>query len=229
MAKFKPGPAIAEARGSVGGTVFSKNTYGMYMRNHTSPVQPQTPAQNAQRSGFTQASQRWRDTLTDAQRDAWKAYAEGTPLIDVFGDKQVIAPNAMYCRYNAVALRLGWGAVDDAPASPGEAAQAIPTIAGDTTNGIQLSAVSPSLSAGDHLVVQMSRGPWTDSKNFYNGPWEIVADVASDATFPVTLKEAAEVAEGQKWFYRVRLYTADGRVGPATIGSVVVAAGGGGG
>ena len=45
MALIKTGPAVAVISGSVGGTVFSRNKGGAYMRNRSIPVNPQSAAQ----------------------------------------------------------------------------------------------------------------------------------------------------------------------------------------
>lgn len=220
MAKFLLGPVVAEARGQLGGTVFSRNRFGAYGRNNSSPVNPNTVPQQEQRSAFTQATQRWRDTLTDAQRQAWKEYAIGTPLRDVFGNTQIMPGNVMYVRFNQRTIRAGGVPVDDAPVTPGEAAQMIATITGDTTLGIQLTAFTPTLVAADVFTVGESTAASAQSRNFFNGPFTRNSDNSGTVALPLLLRANTLVAIGQRWWYEFRVYLSDGKTGPKSVFSV---------
>lgn len=59
MAVFLPGPVASAIAGSIGGTVFSHNRGGAYMRGRTIPVNPQTPAQSAARQALAAANAAW--------------------------------------------------------------------------------------------------------------------------------------------------------------------------
>jgi len=76
MAKILLGNMIADIRGSQGGTTFSRNTFANYMRNKTSPVNPNTVAQQLVRNRLAAMSQSW-GGLTAAQRTAW---IDGAPV-----------------------------------------------------------------------------------------------------------------------------------------------------
>ena len=67
---------ITDIRGSQGGTTFSRNTFANYMRNKTSPVNPNTVAQQLVRNRLAAMSQSW-GGLTAAQRTAW---IDGAPV-----------------------------------------------------------------------------------------------------------------------------------------------------
>lgn len=81
MASILPGPMASDIRGSTGGVVFSRNRGGAYTRNRTVPINPQSPAQVAQREALTAASRAWQD-LSPAAKDAWNAAAEQVPPAD---------------------------------------------------------------------------------------------------------------------------------------------------
>ncbi len=100
MAKFTPGIAIGSASGSVGGTVFSRNRYGVYMRTKGVPVDVASDSQLAVRAAITAASAAWRN-LGDAERASWKTYAQENPIMDALGQSQVLAPNAAYVQLNS--------------------------------------------------------------------------------------------------------------------------------
>lgn len=81
----KLGGLIAEARGSTGGVVFSRNRYGAYTRNRTKPVDPSTSAQNDQRTRMSASVVQWRD-LDESERRAFNAKALTTPMTNRLGE-----------------------------------------------------------------------------------------------------------------------------------------------
>lgn len=213
MAKIKTGPLVAEASGSVGGTVFSRNRYGQYTRQRRVPVNPNTAAQGAIRNAFTYITQYWRDTLTQAQRDGWERYAQATPISDVFGDSQILAGNVMFCRFNVHWYRTKSAVVAAAPPSPGEAPSALMTVAGDTTLGVVISAFTPGVTAPDQVSVSLAASAASQARNFYRGPYQFNI-MEADADLPHTIVAAGSCAIGQRWFLKSRVFLADGRVGP---------------
>lgn len=99
MALIKFGQIIAEARGSLAGTVFSRNTAGSYMRQKVSPVQPRTPAQSLVRTLFTAVAQAWRG-LSEANRLAWVTVAETFTNVNVFGDNVPLTGFGLHSKLN---------------------------------------------------------------------------------------------------------------------------------
>jgi hypothetical protein len=65
---------FGELRGKLGGSVFARNQFGMYVRSHILPVNPNTIAQRRSRALFADAVQAY-CTLTPAQKAAWTDYA----------------------------------------------------------------------------------------------------------------------------------------------------------
>ncbi|KKL73251.1 hypothetical protein LCGC14_2076760, partial [marine sediment metagenome] len=65
MAIITPGPTVAAISGSIGGTVYSRNRGGAYIRNRAIPVDPNTSFQINVRAILAAQSQNWAD-LTDA-------------------------------------------------------------------------------------------------------------------------------------------------------------------
>lgn len=104
--KFTPGPTIAAASGSIGGTVFSRNRYGAYTRNRAIPVSPNTAYQAAAKQYLSQASQNWRD-LTDAQRLQWNTWAQSNPVTDNLGQSQILQGNSAYVMLATRLLQMG--------------------------------------------------------------------------------------------------------------------------
>lgn len=115
MAKILNGGGVAEIRGSIAGTTFSRNRGGAYTRNRVSPVQPQTVFQLAQRARFTELSKAWGGDLTQNQRDGWDAFALLFPVVDVFGLQTILTGEQMYVKLNTRMLAAGLSRFDTAP------------------------------------------------------------------------------------------------------------------
>ena len=101
MAKFLPGPTVAEVRGSIGGTVYSRNRYGAYMRNRAKPVVSTTEFATSAKARMSAATQAW-SGLTDTQRASWNNFAASNPVPGSLGIPVVLTGHAAfvgsYCR-----------------------------------------------------------------------------------------------------------------------------------
>ncbi len=116
MAKAKYGGGIADLRGSIAGQVHSRNTYGNYIRQKVSPVQPRTKYQLEVRELFTTLSRRFSNILTDEQQEAWRQAAASNPVRDVFGDSIALTGINLYNRLNSLRLLVGLDPLDNPPA-----------------------------------------------------------------------------------------------------------------
>lgn len=85
MAKIKFGMMMTDARGKLGGQVFSKNRAGAYVRTKVTPVNPRTAAQQLSRFILGSLSASW-SGLTEQQRRAWNAAVDDWQRTDIFGD-----------------------------------------------------------------------------------------------------------------------------------------------
>lgn len=85
MAKIKFGMMMTDARGKLGGQVFSKNRSGAYVRTKVTPVNPRTAAQQLSRSILGTLSASW-SGLTEVQRRSWNAAVDDWQRTDIFGD-----------------------------------------------------------------------------------------------------------------------------------------------
>lgn len=75
MARIVGGSIFGDIRGKLGGSVFSKNRAGAYIRAYTVPVNPRTPAQDRARARFGAASALYH-SLAAAVKAQWGAFAE---------------------------------------------------------------------------------------------------------------------------------------------------------
>jgi hypothetical protein len=115
MAKAKYGGGVQDLRGSIAGQVHSRNTYGNYIRQKVSPVQPRTDRQLEVRKLFSTLSRRFSYILTDEQQEAWRQAAASTPVRDVFGDSITLTGINLYNRLNSLRALAGLDALDDPP------------------------------------------------------------------------------------------------------------------
>ena len=115
MAKIKFGMMMTDARGKLGGQVFSKNKGGAYVRTKVTPTNPQTTAQSLVRALFGVISQGW-SALTNAQRTAWRGAIDSWKTTDVFGDLLAPTGKELYQRLNNQAQVVGYSAILTPPA-----------------------------------------------------------------------------------------------------------------
>lgn len=71
--------------GSIGGVTASRNKGGQYLRARTTPINPNTPAQQTARSRFTDANQGW-SALTAAVKADWNDFAQIQTWTNALGD-----------------------------------------------------------------------------------------------------------------------------------------------
>lgn len=90
MAIFTAGPIAATISGSIGGTTFSRNRGGTYIRNRAIPLNPNTSFQINVRSILATQSQAWADQ-TDATRNAWANWAVQNPVINALGKSIILS------------------------------------------------------------------------------------------------------------------------------------------
>lgn len=115
MAKILFGNMVADARGKLGGIVYSRNAAGAYARQKVSPVQPRSPAQLGQRSDLMDVSKLW-GTLTQSQRTAWAGFAQTHKFVDVFGLAKKYSGQQMYMHCNLGLLSNNLALINDPPA-----------------------------------------------------------------------------------------------------------------
>jgi hypothetical protein len=119
MALCKYGALLTEFRGSIGGTIFSRNHYCSTARNRTKNnfTKPQTKLFRI--NLFAYLTYYWNYVCTDLQRIGWQAYAAATPLINRLGDTYYMTGFNAFIRTNMSSYSIGRGYLASAPATPG--------------------------------------------------------------------------------------------------------------
>ena len=212
-------PIVSKWSGSLAGIVGSHNKGGMYLRQRSTPINPNTSFQQAIRNAVKLFTADWTDVLTSVQRDAWEVYAQNQPLTNTLGESRQIPPLAHYVRSNVSRDQAGLTRVDDAPVLFTLPTFTDPSFAVTGSTG----AVSVTFDDADDwanedggaLLLYGSR-PQSAGINFFNGPYRFLDVIEGDAITPPTSPFAATSpflgTTGSKYFFFVRVSRADGRL-----------------
>ena len=114
MAKIKLGAIVVGMSGKLGGHVFATNKGGAYMRTKTTPLNPRSVLQTSFRAIFAQISALW-GTLTEVQRNGWRAAVSSFAKTDVFGDIKNPTGKALFQRLNTNLENTGQAQITVAP------------------------------------------------------------------------------------------------------------------
>ena len=229
MALIKLGGMLAEIRGSVGGATFARNRGGAYVRNRSVPVNPQSVDQSRVRQLLADLTNRWTATLTPAQREAWKVYADNVPLQNSLGESRNVSGINMYVRGNSLLQDTAGMRVDDAPEVFTVGPTFTPTISldpvSDTLAVDDLGGFDPASEGGIGLLIQTST-PQSPGVNFFRSPFRkvsgtIITDPVTD--LPAGVPLAFPIASGQAVFVRTASVTLDGRPGVPVVQRFLVA------
>lgn len=182
-------PEGQQRSGALGGSVYSRNRYGAYIRPRTVPVNPLTARQYEVRQALAAAQAKWA-ALTDEQRQLWQVYADAVSWRNRFGDTVKLTAQAHFLRCASVAryTRVGTG-YDDAPVD-------LRLPAADETVGFTIAAGGPTVTVsfgaatdpwksvvGAYLLLFIGRER-SPRANYYGGPWAYLGKVAGAATPP---------------------------------------------
>lgn len=211
MALIQAPYGTSQIKGSVGSKTFQQTRAGLILRERTTPVNPNTPLQNTIRSALTFVSNAWVNTLTPAQRTAWDDYAALTPLPNKFGELKNVGGRQMFIRCNNIRQALTQPVVSDAPGTPGVEADTDYVLSGDTTNGVEVQSLVTPVPTGGFVTFLISPGV-SQARNYHDAPYSFALFADDAQPFPSTLKAAALVSIGQRYFVRSRTYNANGKV-----------------
>ncbi len=212
---------ISRGSGSIGGLTTSHNRGGIYFRAKAIPVDPSTPLQNVVRATMALLTNRFANTLTQDQRDAWAIYAANVELTGPLGNPRNVGAIGMYVRSNlprAIAPTLPL--VDDAPTIFDLGAFTPVAVLSLTaaTNVLSLDFTEADDWVGEDeaALLFFSSRPVNPSINYFTGPYRfadtILGNLALPPTTPDPLDIAFNVEVGQRQFAYVRVTRADGRL-----------------
>lgn len=221
---------FTQASGSIGGQTFSRNRGGMYTRARALPTNPNTARQQAVRAAMTSIVNYWTNTLTDAQRALWAAYAANVPVLNRLGDQIQLTGQQQYIRSNVPAMQAGLPMINDAPTTfdTGEAVTSIgstndatPDVVG-IAGGAALSTTATfgaPISADGTMLVYLG-APVSPAINYYKGPYRLATTQALVAAAASTnleqtltnLVNGSPLVVGQRRGVSLRILYDDGRL-----------------
>lgn len=210
MARIKFGMMMTDARGKLGGHVFTKARSGATIRTKGSPVNGQTSAQGAARSRFGQLSQSW-VTLSEEQRIAWNSKAATVGKTNIFGDSYFPSGKNLYVAINTNILNAGGSMVKIPPADVALPDVLFNGISYDALAGtLEVSLQSLSNPTGNTALIFCS--PYL-SKGVFNASGKERFIVAVDLTGTSTVADIYEdvvakygaLQSGRKIFAKVKI------------------------
>lgn len=143
--------------GSYQGITSSRNRFGQYVRNRSTPVQPRTVAQLGVRTRLSLNAAAWRG-LTSAQRDGWTSLGLSISRTDSLGQTYNLTGFAAYCLVNNNLDFAGSAKISDAPAYsvPAGILTATPTLTGGGSPVFSIAYTTTPLATGVKLIVRAS-------------------------------------------------------------------------
>lgn len=178
MAKIKFGMMMTDARGKLGGQVFSKNKAGAYIRTKVTPTNPQTSFQSSVRALFAGISAQW-SGLTESVRAGWNNAVQDWASTDVFGDLKSPTGKALFQQLNNQAQSAGLPAVTSVPAKtemPDEVTSAVDVVIGTTI----ITLTDANTAAGTNIVL-FATGQLSAGTSFVKNKLRQIYAVSSDA------------------------------------------------
>lgn len=230
MAKFNA--ILGDIRGSIAGDTFSRNTFGAYVRQKVTPVNPATNRQELVRAALASTSGRWGATLTPAQRAAWVAYAAGTPSLDVFGNQVYPTGLQRYVGTNILRNLASTAFLDAAPTTPGSTDLLAIFLLSDPSgftigaagsaslensfgsDDLEAATDSTWLSSSTGVILQAQLSPRLPAGvQFYVGPYTSTAYIVSNAALnELDMPTGDAVAAGDRYGVRLRKIDAEGKI-----------------
>lgn len=232
MALVRYGAGIIQMSGSIAGNTHARNRYGNYVRARTKPINPNTQRQMQVRAALTMLTERWADTLTDAQRIAWNLYASNVIMQNKLGESMHLSGFNHYIRSNAIHARLGQAIIDAGPVvfELPETDPIMNITASEATQQITVNFdITLPWSSEATAVMQFFMGsPQNGQRNFFAAPWRYMGGVAGidpgGAVSPELETVVWAISEGQHIWMYARIIRADHRISTRFTANVIVAA-----
>lgn len=224
MAKIKFGMMMTDARGKLGGQVFSKNRAGAYVRTKVTPVNGRTIDQMFNRNILGSLSAGWND-LTQAQINAWNGAVSDWQKTDVFGDLKKPTGKNLYTSLNKNLLQSGQVAINLPPDKmeiPIISATAV--VVDETAETITFTGLSTVPS--DVVLQVRATEALPTGVNYIKNRLRVIDNIASGSITPADVYTAYEakfgtIVAGQKIGFELKYIGKNGQAGvPITFFAV---------
>lgn len=114
MAIIIPGAMVSQASGRIGGTIFSRNRGGAYVRNGSIPTTVTTPFAQLIKSVTAAQSQAWAG-LDAAVQEQWREWATQNPVINRLGQSRTLSGHQAFVQINGRLVYAGFTALASPP------------------------------------------------------------------------------------------------------------------
>lgn len=223
------GLVVTEARGKLGGHVFSKGRGGATLRTRKTPANAQLDYMSYNRVAFSNFSKEWR-TLTAAQRAAWNGAVSAWSGTNVFGDVKNPSGINLFMRLNLVLNQSG-GSVLLLPPLPVAipAIKALTVTADVSSDFIIFSMVNTIVSVNQVYMIEVSQ-PISPGISNYKGLFRFIAQAGSTDFPSFTLNNGdgawfPTLIAGQKLVARIRIVdTTTGQTGEYISATCIITA-----
>lgn len=210
---------LAQASGSLAGSVYARNAGGMYVRSRGTVINPNTVLQQQARIYLSQAAAAWQNTATAQQRADWTAWAINQTWTNRLGDPITLTGQQAYIRLNSLRLRAGLAMSSAAPTANGLASATPPvatvTAASPATLSIAFTNTDDWASASGGALLLFASLPVPPTINYFRGPYFYLTKILGAGTppsSPVTPTYPAAAVAGQVVKFRAVALDTDFRV-----------------
>lgn len=145
---------LSEARGSINGATFSRNSSGAYIRARVKPVNPNTPAQSQARALFATLSAGYK-SLTQADRLTWDAARPNFPQVDKLGQTIELTAQQLFMKFNRNLQASGGALIDVAPTPTTVSTPVLGTVTVDSTQ-FEIAYTPDPLLASETMIISAS-------------------------------------------------------------------------
>lgn len=191
MAKIKFGMFMTDARGKVGGQVFSKNRGGAYVRTKVTPANGQTARQSFVRQLLGAISQSW-SGLPQSARDSFDAAVAQWSKTDIFGDIRNPTGKNLFTRLNINLINSGQAEILLAPEKQEMPILEVEAVYNDA-GVMDLQGISNI--PGSKLVVSAT-APQSAGTNFFRGKFRQIGVYDGATLATATLQDNYEAKFG---------------------------------
>lgn len=106
MPKIKLSALASDIKGKAEGSVFSRNSGGLYFRNNPSGGGKKSSQWDKAKSSFGSLASKWRE-LTQSEIDSWNAATAEYQTVNAFGDDRISSGYELFMRLNGPLVYLG--------------------------------------------------------------------------------------------------------------------------
>lgn len=228
MAKIKFSAIVSDARGKIGGNVFSRNKAGAYIRTFVKPINPATSKQQTIRNRVQNLVVQWRG-LTAALRLAWNNAAQSFPQTNKLGETYFLSGQQLFTKFNSNLLALAQSIATAAPLNSSGDGTAISSLDG-ASGALTITTDQATLPTGTLIGVRATDGISAGRSNAFRSQFRQLGTVHTITTNEIDVASEFESVfgaltgkVGQKVFIELISYdSTTGQVISVSKSSVVI-------